>query len=72
VYDTSCGKISGALKNIKGSLPDRILFANPDGSNISMDEVLRMAKLPDSDLRPHQIFAKDFDLLAKEIKHFIS
>ncbi len=71
VFDNSYGKIQGALKNIKRHLPDRILFANNDGSSVTLDEVNRLRGLQEHQGLPADLLGEEFDLLAKELKRHL-
>lgn len=71
VFDNNYGKVRGALKTIMKTHSDRILFANDDGSNVTIEDVARLIEIGLEKKVPGRVLTEEFVGLSKEIRKFI-
>jgi len=72
VVDNSYGKIKGALKLVSKSLGNRILFADDDASNVTVEALRKMYTMGEAPKSPSQIVGSELEDFAQELKKFIS
>lgn len=71
IVDNKYGKIRGALKSIEGKLGGRIVFAEDDGRNITVELLRDMYDMEDAKASPKDLLQEELVEFARQVKKFI-